>query len=73
MSDMIELRLTSPLYCAPCKRTSYRWWFEFDIDKNACYHLCCMVCARKMFDVRITDRNIRVYDSHGSAVGYVTK
>ena len=73
MSNFIEIKLVVPLYCAPCKRTSYRWWFPFDLEAEGCYHLCCMVCARLMFNVIIKDKSIMVEDPKGVAIGFVAK
>ena len=73
MSTIIEIKLVVPLYCAPCRRTSYRWYFQVDMEEDATHHLMCLGCKKELFLIIIKNQNIQVYDSAKQAVGYVTR
>ena len=74
MAKQIYISLTVQLYCQKCRRTSYRWWLPFDLEKEGTYFLRCLGCKDDLFTVIVTkDQNIRVYDNQRNPIGYKTQ
>jgi hypothetical protein len=70
----IFIRLDVKLFCPGCKRESYRWWIDFDLDKEGTYYYTCMGCKISLWTLIIEDGNIRVYDSKTKyPVGFTAK
>jgi hypothetical protein len=73
MATPVQVALDVPLFCPPCQRTSYRWWIQFDLEKEGIYNYRCVSCHDDLFFLHIKDSVVRVYDKTGKAVGFRTR